>query len=209
MENKHTGAPAQARSTADKLVKLALLAAISVILALLIHFPILPQLSFLEYDMADVPILIGTFLYGPFWGLLLTLVVSVIQGVTVSASSGIIGIVMHFIATGGFVLVAGLIYRGKRRTLKYAIIALIAGALTMVALMVPLNYFISPMFIQSPEFPYKAAQSTIWSMMWLFVAFNAIKAFGNALITFLLYKAVGRVLKLQFVHPSSEKKKAE
>ncbi|MBQ7060236.1 MAG: ECF transporter S component [Clostridia bacterium] len=208
MENKHTGAPAQARSTADKLVKLALLAAISVILALLIHFPILPQLSFLEYDMADVPILIGTFLYGPFWGLLLTLVVSVIQGVTVSASSGIIGIVMHFIATGGFVLVAGLIYRGKRRTLKYAIIALIAGALTMVALMVPLNYFISPMFIQSPEFPYKAAQSTIWSMMWLFVAFNAIKAFGNALITFLLYKAVGRVLKLQFVHPSSEKKKA-
>lgn len=208
MENKHTGAPAQARSTADKLVKLALLAAISVILALLIHFPILPQLSFLEYDMADVPILIGTFLYGPFWGLLLTLVVSVIQGVTVSASSGIIGIVMHFIATGGFVLVAGLIYRGTRRTLKYAIIALIAGALTMVALMVPLNYFISPMFIQSPEFPYKAAQSTIWSMMWLFVAFNAIKAFGNALITFLLYKAVGRVLKLQFVHPSSEKKKA-
>ena len=48
MENKHTGAPAQARSTADKLVKLALLAAISVILALLIHFPILPQLSILE-----------------------------------------------------------------------------------------------------------------------------------------------------------------
>ena len=206
MENKNSGAPAQARSTADKLVKLALLAAISVILALLIHFPILPQLSFLEYDMADVPILIGTFLYGPFWGLLLTLVVSIIQGVTVSASSGIIGIVMHFIATGGFVLVAGLIYRGKRRTLKYAIIALIAGALTMIALMVPLNYFISPLFIQSPEFPYKAAQSTIWSMMWLFVAFNAIKAFGNALITFLLYKAVGRVLKLQFVRPANEPK---
>ena len=185
--------------TVDRLVKLALLAAVAVILVLLIHFPIIPQLSFLEYDMADVLILIGTFLYGPFWGLLLTLVVCVLQGITVSSESGVIGILMHFIATGGFVLVAGLIYRGERRTLKYAIIALIAGACTMVALMVPLNYWISPMFIASEEFPYAAAQSTIWSMMWLFVAFNAIKAFGNALLTFLLYKAVGSVLKKTFI----------
>ncbi len=185
--------------TIDRLVKLALLAAVSIILVLLIHFPIIPQLSFLEYDMADVPILIGTFLFGPLWGLLLTLVVCVLQGVTVSSSSGVIGILMHFIATGGFVLVAGLIYRGERRTLKYAIIALIAGACTMTALMVPLNYFISPMFIATEEFPYPAAQAAIWSQMWLFVAFNSIKAFGNALLTFVLYKAVGRVLKLTFI----------
>ena len=200
MENNQpvkTGSKSHA--AADRLVKLALLAAISIILVLLIRFPIIPQLNFLEYDMADVPILIGTFLYGPVWGLLLTLVVCVLQGVTVSANSGIIGIVMHFIATGGFVLVAGLIYRGERRTLKYAIIALVAGALTMILLMIPLNYFISPLFLASEEFPYSAAQSVIWQNMPLFIAFNAIKAFGNALLTFVLYKAVGKVLKITFI----------
>lgn len=187
------------RAATDRLVKLALLAAISVVLVLLIRFPIIPSLAFLEYDMADVPILIGTFFYGPLWGLLLTAVVCILQGVTVSSQSGIIGIVMHFVATGGFVLVAGLIYRGNRRTLKYAIIALVAGAAAMIALMVPLNYFISPLFIATEEFPYPAAQQAIWQNMWLFVAFNAVKALVNATMTFLLYKTAGKLLRIPFV----------
>lgn len=183
----------------DRVVKLALLAALSVILVLLIHFPIIPSLSFLEYDMADVPILIGTFMYGPIWGLLLTAVVSALQWLLVSGSSGWIGALMHFLATGAFVLVAGLIYRGHRRDIKHAIAALVCGALTMIAAMIPLNYFISPMFLMNEEFPYAAAQGVIWDNMLLFVAFNAIKAFANAILTFILYKAVGRVLKIRFV----------
>lgn len=186
-------------SATDRIVKLSLLAAISVVLVLIIRFPIIPSLSFLEYDMADVPILIGTFFYGPLWGILLTAVVCILQGVTVSAQSGAIGILMHFIATGGFVLVAGLIYRGNRRTLKHAVIALIAGAVTMIALMVPLNYFISPVFMATEEFPYAAAQQVIWQNMWLFVAFNAVKALVNATMTFLFYKAAGKLLRIPFV----------
>ena len=71
----------------DRTVKLGLLAAISILLVYLIHFPIFPAASYLEYDMADVPILIGTFLFGPLWGLLLTAVVSVLQWVLVSPAS--------------------------------------------------------------------------------------------------------------------------
>jgi riboflavin transporter FmnP len=41
-----------------------MLAAISLLLVYLIHFPIFPGAAFLEYDMADVPILIATFLFG-------------------------------------------------------------------------------------------------------------------------------------------------
>ena len=58
----------------------------------------------------------------------MTVVTSVIQGLTVSAQSGPYGIIMHIIATGTFVLVAGLIYR-NHKSKKKAIIALIAGAL--------------------------------------------------------------------------------
>ena len=39
---------------------MGMMAAISIILVYLIHFPIFPAASFLEYDPADVPILILT-----------------------------------------------------------------------------------------------------------------------------------------------------
>ena len=69
-----------------KLVTMAMLAALSIVLVYVIHFPIFPAASFLEYDPADIPILIGTFAYGPLAGVLLTVVVSVIQGMTVSSA---------------------------------------------------------------------------------------------------------------------------
>ena len=87
-----------------KVVKMGVMVAISVALVYLIHFPIFPAVSFLEYDPADIPILIGTFAFGPLAGLVLTLVTSIVQGLTVSAGSGLYGILMHVIATG--VLVA-------------------------------------------------------------------------------------------------------
>ena len=91
--------------------KLTALGAISLILVATVHFPIIPAAPFLEYDPADVPILIGTFAFGRVAGFLLTVVVSIIQGMTVSAASGgPIGIIMHIFATGSCVLIAGNIY---------------------------------------------------------------------------------------------------
>ena len=75
-----------------RLATLGMLAALAVLLVALIHFPLIPAAPFLEYDPADVPILIGTFLYGPWAGLGLAGVVCIVQGVTVSAGSGPIGI---------------------------------------------------------------------------------------------------------------------
>ena len=129
-----------------KLVTMAMLAALSIVLVYVIHFPIFPAASFLEYDPADIPILIGTFAYGPLAGVLLTVVVSVIQGMTVSSGSGLMGIAMHIFATSILVLVAGNIYRVKH-TKKGAVLALICGVLAMTAGMVVFNYFITPYFI--------------------------------------------------------------
>ncbi len=81
-----------------KLVTMAILVAISIVLVFLVHLPLIPAVPFLEYDPADIPILIGAFAYGPVAGIILTVVTSVIQGMTVSASSGAYGIIMHIIA---------------------------------------------------------------------------------------------------------------
>ena len=52
-----------------KLTTLAMLAALAIVLVALIHFPLVPAAPFLEYDPADIPIFIGTFLFGPAAGL--------------------------------------------------------------------------------------------------------------------------------------------
>ena len=176
------------REHVERLVKLGLLTALSLIM-MLIRFPLF--LPFLEYDMADVPILIGTFLYGPWWGLLLTAAVCVLQGVTVSAGSGIIGILMHFFATGGFTLVAGTIYR-RFHSFKGAVAALCCGAAAMVVLMIPLNLVFTGYFMGTP------IRTVLDLMLPAIIPFNAVKAVANALITLLLYKTVGRVLKFEF-----------
>ena len=62
-----------------KLTTLAMLAALAIILVAFIHFPLIPAAPFLEYDPADIPILIGSFVYGPWVGLGLTAVVSILQ----------------------------------------------------------------------------------------------------------------------------------
>ena len=61
-----------------KLAKMGMLVAISIVLVAIIHFPIFPAVAFLEYDPADIPILIGTFAFGPVAGLLLTIVTAVV-----------------------------------------------------------------------------------------------------------------------------------
>src|SRR5690554_4862500 len=96
--------------------------------------------------MADVPILIGTFLFGPVSGLLLTVAVSILQGLTVSAQSGWIGIIMHIVATGTFVIVAGVIYR-LEHTRKGAVLALICGSIAMTLMMIPLNLIFTVYFM--------------------------------------------------------------
>ncbi len=111
---KDAGAGKKKVST-RQLVSMAMLGAISIVLVSVVHFPLIPAAAFLEYDPADIPILIGTFAYGPLAGLLMTIVVSIIQGVTVSAQSGPIGVVMHIFATGFCALVAFIAGTNRRK----------------------------------------------------------------------------------------------
>ena len=62
----------------QQLVKMAMMAALACVVGL-IRFPLIPAVSFLTYDFADIPILITTFAFGPASGLLVLTVVSFIQ----------------------------------------------------------------------------------------------------------------------------------
>ena len=174
-------------------VYLAMFAALSIVLVSFIHFPFpfLPGAQFLEYDPADVPILIGTFAFGPAAGLLLTLVVSVVQGITVSAGSGPWGILMHFVATGSMAAVAGLVYK-KHHSFKGAIAALGFGALTMTVVMVPLNLLITPIYTGA------SVQFVAGMLLPAIIPFNLINSVVNCVVTFIVYKHIMRLIDKTF-----------
>mgnify|MGYP001176409434 CR=1 FL=1 len=171
----------------NKMVKIAVLAALGIVLMLALRFPLIPSAPHLEYDPADIPILIGGFMFGPVAGLVITVIVSFIQAVTVSAQSGWIGFVMHIIASGTLVLVASLIYK-KVRTLKGAITSLVAGSLAMILIMIPANLYFAPKF----GIPYEVVKAGLTVSV---IPFNIIKTVLTSVLTMLIYKPLGRAFK--------------
>ena len=166
--------------TTKKIAGMAVLSALGVALAFLLHVPIFPAVSFLEYDMADIPIFLGAFMYGPFAGMIMTAIVAVIQGLTVSAGSGWIGIVMHIFATGIYVIVAGTIYY-FHRNIKGAMIAMGSGIVAWIVGMIGWNLLLTPIFMGAPR-------QAVIALLGYIVAFNAIKVGLNSFGTLILYK---------------------
>ncbi len=168
------------------IAKTAMLAAISVVLVWLFHFPIFPAAPFLEYDPANIPILIGAFAYGPLAGILLTLATSLLQGLTVSAHSGVYGILMHILSTGTLVLAAGLCYR-RCRTKPAALRGLFLGIAALVPVMLGANLLVTPLFMG-------VSREVVWSLMPVILGFNLLKAGINSAVTFLLYQRISPLL---------------
>lgn len=178
-----------------KLAVMAMLVAISIVLVYVVHFPIFPAAPFLEYDPADIPILIGAFAYGPAAGIILAVIASVIQGVTVSAGAGLYGILMHIIATSVLVLVSSILYRVMHNRIG-AIIGLLCGTVAMGVAMMVANHFITPYFMGAPVEVVDAM------LLPVILPFNLLKAGINSVLTFALYKTVSRHL----VHGENWKK---
>ena len=171
MQKQTNEAIAVNRQKTMKLAKMGMLVAISILLVN-IHFPIFGPVAFLEYDPADIPILIGGFAFGPLAGVCITIVTAILQGLTVSAQSGLYGILMHIVATSTLVLVSSTIYKMKKNR-KMAVLGLLCGTLAMTAIMIPANYLITPYFMNVPK-------QAITGILPFIVGFNLIKAGVNS-----------------------------
>lgn len=172
----------------NRMVKMAVLVAMSVVLLMLIRFPLIPAAPFLIYEPADVPILIGTFMYGPGCGFIITFAVALLQSLTVNAADGWVGFAMHLIATGTLALVAGCIYR-KIHTQRGAVTALIAGSLLMTAVMIPSNLFFDVKFY---GMQYEAVKKMIVPAI---LPFNLFKSAINSMIVMFVYKPISSLFK--------------
>ncbi|MDD7131405.1 MAG: ECF transporter S component [Firmicutes bacterium] len=168
------------------IAKMGMMAAIACVLGLF-RFPILPMVPFLTYDFADIPIIISAFAFGPVAGLLITVVVSFIQAFLLGGDQ-LYGFIMHILASGAFVIVASLIYKGHK-TKKMAIVSLIAATLVMIVVMGAANYFVTPYYYGGA-----AMKEMVVKLMPFILLFNLIKGVANSLITLLVYKRISPFL---------------
>ena len=176
----------QSRMNSKKLTLMAMLAAMAYV-AMLISRPLPAVAGFLRYDLKDVIVAISGFLLGPAAALAVTLVVSLIEMVTVG-TTGPIGLLMNVLSTAAFVLPSALMYR-KDRTIKSAALGLILGVVLMTAVMLAWNYIITPLYMKVPR------EVVAGMLLPTFLPFNLVKGGLNAGITMLLYKPLSVALR--------------
>lgn len=166
------------------LVHSAMWVALSVVLIMLVQIPLFAAAPWMKYDMADVPVIIASLYLGPVSGLLILAAVSLIQAMYFGGD-GIVGFLMHFIASGSLVFLTSFIYQ-KKQSVPGLIAGLFIGASAMVAMMIPMNFIFTVHFFGVPLEMVKEM------MLPVIIPFNAIKAGLNAVISFVVFQLLIR-----------------
>ena len=181
-------------SKGKMIAAMAMLTALAVVADIFLRLPNIA--GFLTYEPKDVILTIGAFIFGPVAGLIMALVVCTVEMVTVS-STGVIGLLMNFLASATFVGVASVIYY-RKKTMSRAVIGLAAGSLSMIAVMLLWNYIMTPIFMGVPR------DAVLDMFLPVLIPFNGIKALLNSALVLLLYKGVVTALRKTKLIPTRD-----
>lgn len=165
--------------TTQKLVLMALMCALAYISTVFIRVPVV---SFLTYDPKDVIIVISGFIFSPLHSILVSVIVSLVEMVTVS-DSGPIGLLMNVFASCIFSLIATVFYK-KDSNNKSIILGLSLASISMTGFMLIWNYLITPFYLGVPR------SAVIDMLVPIILPFNLIKSILNSCIILLIYKPV-------------------
>lgn len=180
-------------SKSRKITTVAVLAALCLISVALIRIPIV---LFLKYEPKDVLITIGGLIFGPATSLMVSAISGLLEMFLLS-DTGVLGMIMNVLASVCFACPAVVIYR-RGRSMKAAILGLLAGALIMTTIMLLWNYIITPIYMGIPR------SEVVKLLVPAILPFNLIKAGLNSGLILILYNPVVTALRNRnFVEPSS------
>ena len=178
------------------IVLIGMFCAIAYVVMLLSKLIPINVAGFLTFDLKDVIIAICGLITGPVQALIVSVIVSFIEMLTIS-STGPIGLLMNVLSSCAFVIPISLIYH-KRRVFSSAIIGAVAGVLCMTVVMLLWNWLITPLYMGVDR------EIVISMLMPTFLPFNLLKGGINAALTVLLYKPVITALRrTKLIPPSS------
>ncbi|MFP4499294.1 MAG: ECF transporter S component [Vulcanimicrobiota bacterium] len=180
------------------MIQMALLVSVGTLL-MYIQIPY-PGAPFLKIDISDVPVLIAGFALGPWVGFVVLILKNLLFAVIKYSPEEIIGLPMNTLATTIMVLVSAYTYK-RKKTWGNALLALIAGVLSSILVMIPLNFLILPWFFKTflPVIKVENSAQLLKLILLIVVPFNLFKGLVNGAITFITYKKVA-----SFIRPTSE-----
>jgi riboflavin transporter FmnP len=143
--------------------------------------------GFLSLDLKDAVLSMISLMYGPAYGIISVIVVSLIEFVTIS-TTGVYGLVMNILSSGTFALVCGFVYKYKR-SFSGAIFAAVLTTISVTSVMLLANIFITPLYFQMPT------QAVIDMLPTVLLPFNLCKTIMNSSIMLLVYKPFTTALK--------------
>ena len=181
----------------------AMLGALSGLL-MLVEFPlgfIAP--SFYKLDLAEVPVMIGTFAFGPVQGIVIEAVKIIVKLILTGSTTGLVGDLANFIIGCAMVLPAGFIYK-HRKTKKNAVIGMLVSTLVMAVAGVFLNaYVMIPMYsafmpieqiIEAGKAIIPWVKDTFTFCLFCVLPFNLIKGILVSVIVTVIYKPLSRLI---------------
>lgn len=149
---------------------------------------VFPMVSgFLSFDLKDVIIVIAGFMMGPVASVLISIVVSFVEMVTIS-TTGPIGFLMNVLASCAFAVTASVIYH-RNRKMSGAVTGLLAGVLVMTGVMILWNWLITPLYMGVPR------EVVEGMLLPVFLPFNLVKGGINATLAMILYKPIVGALR--------------
>lgn len=166
------------------LTGVAIFAALAFGVTLVFRIPV----GFLTFDAKDAVITVAAFIWGPLAAIPMALIAAALELVTIS-STGWYGFVMNVASTLSFALTASLIYKAKR-TRNGSIIAIYSAVVSVCAVMMLMNLFVTPFYMGVPRGVVADLIPT------LLLPFNFAKAMLNGAIVVLIYKPAVTALRL-------------
>ena len=192
-------------SLTKKLVFIAILGAVSFVL-MLINFSLPFAPAFLKFDIADLPGLFAGFFLGPLAGFEVIVVKILLKLVIQGTETAFVGEFSNLAGSTVFVVLAAWIYK-VNRTKKGAILAMTVSSVAVSVLLIFVNAFVMfPLYSRLYGMPLEAIIgmgtainpriTNMTTMMLLSVfPFNLVKHLVTDVITFLVYKRAGGVLR--------------
>ncbi|KRN93722.1 ECF transporter S component [Pediococcus stilesii] len=166
-------------SKVNKMVVVAMLAAISFVL-IFIDFPLLPGFSFLKIDFADVPVLIGTVLFGPIWGMATAALAGLMDIILRDSNpAGALGAVANWMAAVSYVLPIYYFLKAAhgsehKKEMGALIKGVLVGSILMTVIMSLANLFVMlPLYMKLASFQINV--STLNMVIYGIVPFNLLK----------------------------------
>ncbi len=170
------------------IVAVGVFSALAYVCCVLFHF----KASFLSFDLKDAVMTVGAMFFGPVYGAAMSLVVAIIEAVTIS-DTGPYGFIMNVLSSTVFVCVGSLIY-SKWRTMKGAIVGMVSACAATVGVMLTANLLITPCYMSVGDVTVSTADVAAMIPA-LLLPFNATKAIFNASVVFLIYKPVATAVR--------------